>query len=579
MRPAIRNAAALLGALAAWTGAQANGQSSYVVAGIVVDSRSHQPLANARVSLALATARDQKLERVTNRDGRFAFAVSQAGKYSLQMIKPGYPPQAYKHANHPVVSSAIAVREDQDTAHIVFDAVRGSAITGQIRDEDGDPVGNALVAIFRSLVVGGERKVVSRGSTRANAAGEFRLANLPQGSYYVCAMGRPWFADSVIGLQESQQSMHQALRNRSARSTDPDSRRDEETAETPEAEPKYSADPSFRGSAFFTTFYPDAPVVEEASLVRVGAGGEARVAITLRLARAVTVKGTISAPGEMTGGRAALYKKIYDQYMQFLYSPVDHAGGAFAFPNVPPGSYEIVASSEAGSGAASWHIRQEVQVGASDVEVALRPSQMASLAGHIVPQGEIPEPVTALSVFLLNDRGQGYRSGVAADGSFSLLLLVPGRYEIDVGPAEYTAAYLTNSSSEQLPLTLDIPSGDTLQRDLTVIHAASVIDGHAAQGGRPLVGAFVLLMPKDASQRWAYRVDQTDSDGSYHLAAIPSGDYLLAALSTGEDVLYRDPKVAAAIKKIAKPVHVNAGEHLNLDVDVVDAATLSLPSS
>jgi hypothetical protein len=37
--------------------------------------------------------------------------------------------------------------------------------------------------------------------------------------------------------------------------------------------------------------------------------------------------------------------------------------------------------------------------------------------------------------------------------------------------------------------------------------------------------------------------------------------------------------VSAAIKKIAKPVHVNAGEHLILDVDVVDAATLSLPSS
>src|SRR5580698_7569055 len=171
MRPAIRNAAALLVALAAWAGAQTNGQSSYVVAGIVVDSRSHQPLANARVSLTQTTARDQKTERVTSRDGRFAFAVSQAGKYSLQMIKPGYPLQAYKHANYAAVSSAIAVRADQDTAHIVFEATRESAITGQIRDEDGDPVGSALVAIFQSRVVSGERKVVSRGSTRANAAG------------------------------------------------------------------------------------------------------------------------------------------------------------------------------------------------------------------------------------------------------------------------------------------------------------------------------------------------------------------------------------------------------------------------
>ena len=85
-------------------------------------------------------------------------------------------------------------------------------------------------------------------------------------------------------------------------------------------------------------------------------------------------------------------------------------------------------------------------------------------------------------------------------------------------------------------------------------------------------------MPKDPSTRWAYRVDQTDSDGSYHLKAVLAGDYFLIALTSGEDVLYRDPKVAAALKKVAKPAHVDPGGHLNLDIDEIDTATLSLPS-
>ena len=156
----MRNAAVVLTALLALTNIPLSGQPGYLVGGIVVDSRSHLPLANARVSLAPATTRDRKLERVTSRDGRFAFSVSQPGKYSLQMTKPGYPPQAYKQAPFAGVAERDCRTRRSGYTQLVFEAVRGSAITGQIRDEDSEPVGNALVAVFQSLVAGGERKVV-----------------------------------------------------------------------------------------------------------------------------------------------------------------------------------------------------------------------------------------------------------------------------------------------------------------------------------------------------------------------------------------------------------------------------------
>jgi hypothetical protein len=106
----------------------------------------------------------------------------------------------------------------------------------------------------------------------------------------------------------------------------------------------------------------------------------------------------------------------------------------------------------------------------------------------------------------------------------------------------------------------------------------SAIEGTVEKAGVPQVGAFVLLMPKNPSERWAYRSDQTDSDGSFRLAAIPSGDYFLIALSEGVDVVYRDAKVAAILAKAGKPVHIEPGDHSNLKVDVVDTATLNLPS-
>jgi len=177
------------------------GAANYNVSGVVVDSRSQRPLANVRVSLAPTTARVEKLEQVTNQEGRFSFLVSQAGKYTLQITKPGYPIQSYRQASFAGISSAIAVRDDQDTSHIVFQASRGGVITGQIKDEDSEPVTNALVTIFQSAIVGGERKILPHGQARADATGNFRVPGLLRGSYYVCAMGRPWFADSLLQLE------------------------------------------------------------------------------------------------------------------------------------------------------------------------------------------------------------------------------------------------------------------------------------------------------------------------------------------------------------------------------------------
>jgi Carboxypeptidase regulatory-like domain len=110
-------------ARASWLYAAEN----YVVGGVVVDSRSHAPLANVRVSLAPATARDLKLEQVTKQEGRFSFSIAEPGKYTLQIVKPGYPPQTYRQAGFAGISSAIAVREDQDTRNIVFEASRGGS--------------------------------------------------------------------------------------------------------------------------------------------------------------------------------------------------------------------------------------------------------------------------------------------------------------------------------------------------------------------------------------------------------------------------------------------------------------------
>ncbi len=539
--------------------------ANYVVSGVVVDSQSQKPLANAHVSLAPTVARGQKLDQITKQDGRFSFAVTQTGKYALQMNKPGYLVQSYKQYWIGGLSSAIVVRDDQDTSHLVFEASRGAAIAGVIKDEDSEPVGRVGIDVFQSLIVDGERNIILRAETAGNAAGAFRLSGLPRGTYYVCAAGRPWFATSVLQIQQIRESFKQIVTQA------------QQGGQPAQPVPQYSPDPSFRGSAFALTFYPRAQTLDDASPVHLDTGGEAQVSIALPFTRSVTVKGTISLPGEATDGRVTLYMPVHNRYISLEDGPVAK-DGTFQLKNVPPGTYEITGGSQSASGASSWYVRQEVAVGTSDMDITLRPRSLGSVFGHVLFEGERPASTASLFVSLRNDEGRLRRVEVDSAGNFSFDRLPADRYEVTAGSADYVAAYFAGPSGERLPLTVDITSGEPVRRDLTLTKAVSVIEGTVEKAEAPQVGAFVLLMPKNPSQRWAYRADQTDSDGSYRLATIPAGDYFLIALSDGTEVAYRDPKVAAILTKAAKPVHLEPGDHLDMKVDVVGTGTLNLPS-
>jgi hypothetical protein len=219
-------------------------------------------------------------------------------------------------------------------------------------------------------------------------------------------------------------------------------------------------------------------------------------------------------------------------------------------------------------------VKQPVEVGSSDLEVTLRPPPMSSVSGHVQFDGESPPPGANLFVTLTNDKGVQWRAQVDAAGHFSMARLPVDQYEMTAGSADFIAAHALDESGAHLPLTVEITSGEPVRRDVLLTRAVATITGTAEQDGAPRMGSFVLLLPKDAKQRSTYRMDQTDSDGSFKLATIPAGDYFMIALDDGADLAYRDPKVAAILYKAAKPVHVEPNDKLEMKVEVVSLRVL-----
>ena len=195
-------------------------------------------------------------------------------------------------------------------------------------------------------------------------------------------------------------------------------------------------------------------------------------------------------------GRLQLFQKLNDQYVLFLDNQLG-PDATFQLKNIPSGSYTIVVTS--GSGASCWIVRQDLAIGSSDIELTLRPQALGALSGRVLFNGKRPASTANLFVTLRDEQGNLVLIQVDPQVSFSLSRILPGHYEVAAISSDYVAAYLAGSNGEHLPLTFEITPGEPVHIDLMLSKAAAAIDGTVVYMGQPYVGAFVLLMPKNAA--------------------------------------------------------------------------------
>lgn len=470
--------------------------------------------------------------------GHFTVSVPSAGAWNLVASARGFVSTSYDE--HPPYSSAIILTAEAPTVNLEFRLSPEASIVGQVLDEAGEPVRNAQIMLQNvpPPTAGGPQPAGgTRGGARTDDRGMYELPNLGPGSYKLSLHAQPWYV---------------AANPQGMRGNDSDTS---------------SLDPSL-DFAYPVTWFPGVSDPAQAETIVLHAGDTRQAdfhlvpipSIHVRMLLPPRANNGPNAPPipafpmvqQISPGGGPNFVQVTPRYDQRS-NEIDVGG-------LTPGMYQVRL---AGPNQESHSAVIEVSANSTrTVDLNAPASDMARIKVHTDGVAEADSgpgrngglQVTLIgtdaqrgSFFSNNGGGQGMNPGRLDQrdpNAERTLEVPPGRYEVVLqGRPNFFLTGLTAKGAETAGRYVTVGAGDST---LTV-HVASgraTLGGVATLDGKPCVGALILLVPitiEDPNSITILRQDQTNTDGSYDIASILPGQYILVAIDHGWQINWGDP--------------------------------------
>jgi len=511
------------------------GAAAFRITGTVVSSVGGQPLARATVSIAHSEDRQVFRAVETGRDGSFSFDGLQASKYQIRVRSRGYRSSFYRE--HAGFFTGIVVGPDAPEAKVVFKMALEASITGNIIDEAGDPVRDARVYLFHDAVEYGKRSTHIAGTVTTDDEGTYRLPHLVPGRYFVVVTAEPWYAQHGVVRRTFNPGVMERLSGVSA-------------PESPE-QPNPELD-----VAYPVLYYPGATEPDGAEPIQLHPGEHATADMALHPVRALHVHLNVPGPPE-ENVNATVQARLFGDYKAQIGTNLVRSQGADAeLSGTAPGDYTIsVARFRDGRQEPSAPMNVRLSKESSDSLDVGEPS-VATVSGVLT----LPDKNAGRPTIVLRGDQVATASQADADGHFEFPQPTPpGRYEVRVqGRGALAVATLKASGAKVIGQQIEISGAEPIQLEITAVRGSGTVAGMVLSDDKPLAGACVVLIPAGAEEEELYRVDQSDSDGSFNLRAVIPGKYTLIAIADGWEVEWQNRDVAAAYLKDGVPVVVSA---------------------
>ena len=421
-----------------------------------------------------------------------------------------------------------------------FALAKGAAISGRVLDADRKPVRGVTVMSWIKTFQDGRATFVSREWDETDDSGEFRIANLREGRYY---------------LRASNSAM---LKPRNSR-RDPSGSRSERPPVT----------------ATQAAFYPNGRSQDGAAAIFLNAGEDREGAdIILSRTPSFCVRGDVSVPADGAPLGASLWISTTADLLAGVAAGPVNPGEDFEICGLAPGQYTAIASTFDAAKAgdpkqpSSGFIRTEFTIAKRDAELgSLHPSPALPVHGRVIVRGARPEdPVPNGLIVDLNQRGRPIFAGekrraqVEASGEFAMERVFIDDYILRVSglPKGYYVAEAAQQGR-------DVRQGDVRPGagDLKVVLApdgASISGQTVDKDRQPVPDIWVVLVPDNGAPLIA---QQSDQAGQFWLGSVVPGDYRIVALGGLYDGEEQDPEVVRANLSDATELSVAPGSSVS----------------
>ena len=483
--------------------------------------------------------------------GRFSIDVGKAGAWRLAGIARGYRLQGYEV--HETFSSAIVLTDAIPAAVVRFQLAPDATVSGTIFDEAGEPVAAAQVVAEQA----GTPDVRPAGFAQTDDRGHYEITGLAPGAYRLRAEARPWYASGRGGQPRN-------------------------FAAPEQAETTSSLDPSL-DLVYPVTWFPGTQNQLAADVLTLSGGEDRQADFHLLAQPGARLSVPRPAPSgtspeideESRGESLPFVVRVSNDGVPAPAGTLSATANAWEVGGLAPGTYEVRLPGSAGGAA---DVRQFTVTAGGTVDLS---SAQALVRVQTRFEGDAGErPQVALTDVANGTRyssgggrlDSGRQFGRRGEQGEAALSVPAGTYRVSVitGGDTYLAG-LTASGAQSDGEIVKIADGTPV---LTLKMAAgrAQVAGVAHRGTTPSAGAMVLLVPALAeASGLADRIvrTETNSDGSFTLASLVPGPYILVVLDNGWSVNWRDEQTLAPYLLHGIPVDLKPAARQKVDVTAV----------
>ena len=500
----------------------------YRIAGVLVNGSTGEPIRRGVVQ-ALNDAGRVVASSTTDDDGSFALDHLTAAKYQLAASKHGFRVQSYDE--HDEFASSIVTGPNLDTTHINFKLTPNAVLYGTVTDDDGDPVENARVMLFkRPKFPGAGERITQVNAATTDDTGAYEFGDIGPGEYLMAVAAEPWYA-----VHSSTTARNNAL-----------------------------------DVAFPVTYFDSTTDEQAATPVELAGGMHQEANISMHAVPALHISVPAQRRSEENTGVGAELQQIVFGSMVGVTGNYNYTSnpGNLTMDGVTPGHYQLVMHGDPDRVVdLALSSNQQIDPGSA--------SSAGAVAGKVRMAGGSPmaEELTVSLERTDDGPGQNQLAAEAHQGRFRLDSVPPGEYAVSVIAGDKSMPVIAIATGEMKKAGNLITIRDRTPELIVTVGEGEVrVEGFAEKDGQGFAGAMMVLLPKNtALWKSLTRRDQSDSDGSFAFREVAPGEYTAIAVEQGWALNWTSPAAMARFLPRGTNVTVtgNAGKLVRLSSAVM----------